>query len=367
MSHSRRLLGWRSVRLASILALAFFSNSVCSNVAAVEPIVPGTGQKLARCGDDFEDPEWSYRTNLPKSSYEQDERQRGPGGYSNNKLWHEGAKRGTPDIVKRVPTPAGGIKGSTGSILIATKFSGIPGRVTGKQQQDDLLMKIDRKLKRKISAAWQPSCVVRVYLPEFEQWENRTGSSFGIRIDARGKTPKQTIEPYWPGMFINFRSETSKKFEKDFAQISIRSNRRGHDIAGPKIMKPGWWTFGISITSDGQFHYYAKEGVKDLTPEDHLHSGFPYNYRMVQMNNFFFNVANWDNGRSWSTQWIIDDPAVYVIPPAGHTVAELYPVPRQKRTQTASRNNTSSSKATSNRSASSGRKQTSRHRHYKKR
>ena len=45
----------------------------------------------------------------------------------------------------------------------------------------------------------------------------------------------------------------------------------------------------------------------------------------MTFNNFFFNVANWDNGRTWSTQWVIDDPKVFVIPPEGQTVAQLVP------------------------------------------
>ncbi len=61
------------------------------------------------CCDDFEAVEWTWKYNLPKSSEEQDKKVRGPGGMSNNRLWHEGAKRGTPDLVKRVQTPPGGI------------------------------------------------------------------------------------------------------------------------------------------------------------------------------------------------------------------------------------------------------------------
>jgi hypothetical protein len=56
------------------------------------------------------------------------------------------------------------------------------------------------------------------------------------------------------------------------------------------------------------------------------------------MNNFFFNVANWDNGRTWSTPWVIDDPKVFVIPPPGQQVANLYRVkkkPHQKQPQLA--------------------------------
>ena len=45
-------------------------------------------------------------------------------------------------------------------------------------------------------------------------------------------------------------------------------------------------------------------------------------------------MANWDNGRNWSTQWVIDDPKIFVIPPQGQTVANLYRVkakPQAKR------------------------------------
>jgi hypothetical protein len=49
----------------------------------------------------------------------------------------------------------------------------------------------------------------------------------------------------------------------------------------------------------------------------------------VTFDNFFFNVANWDDGHSWSTPWVIDDPKVYAIPPEGQTIANLYRVKKQ--------------------------------------
>ncbi len=297
---------------------------VVTPAPAGTPFVPGAGEFLADCSDDFEAPQWSYSLKHPKSSSEQDKNSRPPGGFSNNRLWHEGALRGTPDIVKRVPTPPGGIEGSTGALLFATKNSGIPGRPSGKQQQDDLLMKFDRVLGRPISVQWQPSCTVRVYLPPFEQWENRSGPSFGMRADCRGRKPDGTTEPYWPGMFWLFRSETSRNTEKDFAQLTIRSGPRGNDIRSHKAFEPGWWTMGMSFTPDGQVHFYASPGVDDLTSDDFLASYFPYGNRCQTFNNFFFNVANMDSGRSWSTQWVIDDPQIFVIPPHGQAVGQLY-------------------------------------------
>lgn len=294
---------------------------------SAEPFVPGTGDLITRAFDDFEDPNWSYRLNLPKSSYEQDDNQRAPGGYSNNKLWHEGAKRGTPDVVKRVATPPGGIEGSKGALMFQTRYSGIPGQLTGQQQQDDLLMKIDRRLGRSIPVTWQPSCTVRVYLPEWSQWEQRSGASFGMRADARGRMPDGETASMWPGMFLLFRKANGRSIEKDHAQITVRASTNGRDMRSITIDEPGWWTLGMSFTPDGKIHYYASEGVDDLTEEDYLTSSFAYSYRCLCFDNFFFNVANWDNGKSWSTPWVIDDPKVFVIPPAGESIASL---PRKK-------------------------------------
>jgi hypothetical protein len=338
----------RSLHAFALMLLSFAMGQwTGSDASAAAPFVPGTGDFLQNCCDDFEDPSWSFRYNHPKSSHEQDNKQRSPGGFSSNRLWHEGGKRGTPDLVKRVETPFGGIPGSTGSLMFATRNSGIPGRVANSQQQDDLLMLFNRRLGRTIPIAWQPSCTVRVYLPPFEEWENRTGPQFGMRADCTGRNPDGTTETYWPGMFLLFQSETNRRIEQDFAKISCRGDRRGHDIRKLDIAEPGWWTLGLSFTSDGQVHYYASEGVDELASEDHIMSSFPYSMKCLTFNNFFFNVANWENGRSWSTKWIIDDPQIFVIPPPGQTAANLYRVKKKPQTarqqQMRSRNSRSAS------------------------
>ncbi len=69
--------------------------------------------------------------------------------------------------------------------------------------------------------------------------------------------------------------------------------------------------------------------MADLTADDYLTSSYPYGDKCLTFNNFFFNVANWDNGQNWSTPWVIDDPKIFVDPPAGKTVAQLN---RKKRT-----------------------------------
>ena len=309
---------------------------------ADEPFTPGTGVKVTQAGDDFENSQWGYIKNGRKASYEDDEQQRPPGGKSRNGRWYESALRGQPDLIKRVSTPPGGLEGSAGALLLATKFSGIPGELAGKQKQDDLLMGVKSRIGRAVHVSWSPSCTVRVYLPPFDKWENRTGASFGIRADVRGRDREGSIEPYWPGFFILFRSKTSRQHDEDFAQISFRAQRSGRDFGGPKIYESGWWTFGMSFTPDGQVHYYAHAGVEDLTEEDHLYTSFPYGSRCLYLDNIFFNVANWENGKNWSTPWVIDDPEFFVIPPEGKTLANL--VRRRGRSRVARRPNSATSR-----------------------
>lgn len=356
----------RSAQFVLLLSSLTIYFAASQHAQAGTPFVPGTGEFLKDCSDDFEDATWSYKYNHPKSSHEQDEQQRGPGGRSSNGLWHEGAKRGTPDLVKRVDTPPGGIEGSSGALLFATKNAGIPGKITNEQQQDDLLMLFDRRLGRSIQINWQPSCTVRVCLPPFDQWENRTGPSFGMRADCRGRNPDGSSEAYWPGMFFLFRSANNRSIKEDSVKLTVRAGVRGNDLREKDITAPGWWTLGMSFTADGQVHYYASEGVDDLTSADYVTSQYPYGMKCQSFNNFFFNVANWDNGRNWSTQWVIDDPKIFVIPPQGQQVANLYRVkakPQMRRQVTRQQQvrrapvtqSRPSSQQSSNRSASTSR------------
>jgi len=298
--------------------------------------VPGTGVKSNTQSDDFESGNWTFKYNMPKSSREQDNNVRGPVGYSSNRKWREGPKRGCPDHVVRVDTPAGGIEGSKYSLSLKTKYAGIPNRITREQQQDDLLI-----TTRPVPVSWEPSCVVRVYLPDWDEWEDRTGSHFGIRADLRttimeeqdvpftdprGKGPGrrgglfgrlfrsamvEKTEPYWPGMFIQFHSKTDSRFSEDSAMVLVRGDKTGNVIPGIKINQTGWWTFGMSVSRDGAIHYYASPGVDDLTPADHITSQFPYGYDAHTFTTMFFNNVVQDDGKTWSTEFIIDDPAIY--------------------------------------------------------
>jgi hypothetical protein len=291
--------------------------------------VPGTGQKVKAVGDDFEDEKWDYVYNLPKSSEENDENQRQPGGYSKNSRWFEGAMRGQPDVVKRVPTPEGGPEHSLGALLMVSRQTGVPGYYSGTMQQDDFICNVATRVRGNISVARAPNVVVRVCLPPWAEWERRNGPSFGFRAACitHAYTPDKKKrkggngrfsnvgysykqETYWPGFFIHFVPGSGEK-KPDQAFITYRAGRGGQDVHGPKITEPGWWTFGMSFSPDGQVHFFAHPGVEPLTAADHISSQYPYGYRCESLQAMFFDVVSGDNGK-WSTPWIVDDAEVWV-------------------------------------------------------
>jgi hypothetical protein len=300
--------------------------SLCCHAAIAQlPVVPGTGKLLTNVGDDFENPSWKYTLNNPKSTEDIDEDQRSPMGKSSNGRWYEGIKRGHPDEVRRVPTPPGGLPGSEGALLMRSLFTGIPGRPSGEMHQDDFVCNVQYRLNRRIAVSQIPSVTTRVYLPPVEEWENRTGPHFGFRLALETtamKDPEGTFafmqkpalgnEIYWPGMFIEFESKTQSRKSSDYAMIRIRANKAGSDFNGPQIGQTGWWTLGMSVTPDGMVHYYAAPGVEELTPEAYITSQYAYGYKAERFRTFFYNVCSADDGKRWSTTWIVDDPKVYV-------------------------------------------------------
>ncbi len=308
-------------------------------------VVPGTG--TLHNTDDLEDANWAYVHNWPKSSKEEDEQIRYPLGAANNKRWFESPKRGSPDVVKRVETPPGGLPGSTGALYLRTRDSGIPGHPGGKQAQDDFIL-----AAKPLSVGSQPNYTVRVFLPEWDQWEQRNGVTFGIRAGMQGPMTKDKevsfgrrlfggsrmqkvteMEPYYPGFFIQFNPKSMPgNKEGDHALILIRSDGRGHEVTGPKITQTGWWTFGMSVSQDARCHFFASPGVDELTAKDHLYSSLPYGIPGEVFNTIFFNVCSADNGQTWSTPWIIDDPKVFWVDPRNPNRAPIAQQPAPLKT-----------------------------------
>ncbi len=257
-----------------LLAVAF--SVVAANMLQAQTVVPGTGERVLGAGDNFEDTSWEFQNHFPKGSHNVDGQIREPRGISKNGLWYESAKRGQPDVLKRVAPPAGGLLGSKGAQLMRTLYSAIPERVGRGSHQDDLLFDTSPA----IPVSQSPSVVVCVYLSPLDEWENHTGTSFGLRtaIEATVWQRSKGIffsrrvrkrETYFPGIFIQFNSQTAGQ-EKDSAIFILRGGDDGKDYLGPEITQTGWWTLGISFTSDGRAHYYASPGVDDLKPEDRI-------------------------------------------------------------------------------------------------
>jgi hypothetical protein len=286
--------------------------------------VPGTGTEIEYVGDDFEDHAWGFEHRHPKSSREQDERVRSPMGESTNDRWHEGPERGQPDQIVTIPTPPFGIVGSQRALLLRTLNSGIPGTRTNDVQQDDLIANVINRLRGDIPVGERPSCTVRVYLPPVEQWEQRSGPQFGYRASlstitttskkvglfSMGSTTE--AEPYWPGMWIHFRAKNTKNTQAGTAYIAVRGDRLGRDFAAREISEFGWWTLGMSFSQDGMVHYYASPGVDDLTQADYITSQYPYSYTARDFRTYFFDVCNRNDGRTWSTPFVIDDPKLFI-------------------------------------------------------
>jgi hypothetical protein len=293
-----------------------------SSFAQQGNFVPGSGVELANVGDDFEDPEWTYIYNNPKSTEENNNQQNQPIGKSANGRWYEGAKRGQPDLVQRVETPPDGLPGSTGALMLRSLYTGIPNRPSMKMQQEDFILNVQYRSGGPIAISKEPSVTTRVFLPPTDQWERRSGPQFAFRValETTKKTPgkflgigsKTENEVYWPGLFICMDAKEKTRQDEDRIYFRIRSNGQGGDMMGPEITTTGWWTLGISISSNGAVHYYAKPGVEELTGQDYISTQYPYGYRAERFRSAFFNVINSDNGRDWTTTWIVDDTKVYL-------------------------------------------------------
>ncbi len=323
-----RIMDWKH-RMLTAWMVVIAAMWLYGPLVAQAQVVPGTGYKLTEVGDDFENEAWEFVPNWPKASQNLNGDTQHPLGEVNNGRWTESAYRGAPDIVRRVPTPPNGFPGSKGSMLIQTKFPGIPNMITRQQQQDDLLANVN-SIVGSLPSSWTPSVVTRVYIRPWSEMEQRTGSSFGFRADCEGMmvkhdtvsskvfgrnkmTSRMVYDAYWPGFFIQYNCKATGQHDRDSAIILIRSDELGRDLFGPTITEPGWWTLGMSFTPDGRVHYYASPGTDRLTQADFITSQNPYGSRTDRFNTFFFNVVTQDDGKTMSTGWIVDDPEVFVL------------------------------------------------------
>ncbi len=218
MRHALR----RSALLALLLVGSVWSHDVRGQTG--NSFVPGTGVQLTQVGDDFEDADWKWIPNNPKSTEDINERQNQPIGKSSNGRWYEGIKRGHPDIVRRVPPPPGGLPGSQGALLLQSLYTGIPNRPSYQMHQEDFICNVQYRLGGAISASQEPSVTARIYLPPIEEWERRSGPHFAFRVALETtkterkqrflfSTTSTENEVYWPGLFILMDTKEKTAYE----------------------------------------------------------------------------------------------------------------------------------------------------------
>ena len=181
-----------------------------------------------------------------------------------------------------------------------------------RHDQDDLLQDVKGRFGSEIPCSWTPNITTRVYVPAADKWEMRYDYTFGFRAGLMGHTPKGKSDEFWPGIFLEQQFDLKNSEKHSFVRARIRGDEWGRDLPGPVYECETWITMGMSFTPDGRCHFFSKAGVEDLTAKDHLGSWHSYNWRAHTFMAYFFNIMNIDDGRSLSTPWIIDDPALYV-------------------------------------------------------
>ena len=94
---SRRQFGLASLAIGSALTARSALGQVQRKMA---PVIPGTGIRVVRTGDDFEAEDWAYYPNHPKSSWNIDDnvRELGAAGQRNEARWRE-QMRWIPDHI----------------------------------------------------------------------------------------------------------------------------------------------------------------------------------------------------------------------------------------------------------------------------
>lgn len=60
-------------------------------------------------------------------------------------------------------------------------------------------------------------------------------------------------------------------------------------------------------------HYYASPGIDELSADDYLTSQYPYARQAERFETMFFNYCNRNDGQTWSTPFVIDDPRLYIV------------------------------------------------------
>ncbi len=98
-----------------------------------------------------------------------------------------------------------------------------------------------------------------------------------FRATVRGSKPdkKNETEPYWPGIFVNYKRQAERRKNEAPATWVIRASNPGGDYVVRPIKETGWYTLGMSFSPDGMIHYYIRQGNRRSHIADRVASQHP--------------------------------------------------------------------------------------------
>ena len=279
----------------------------------------------------------------------------------------------SPTRSKSIPTPPAACAGSQQALLLRTLNSGIPGYALQRRPAG----RPDRQLPRTPPRRHPRRRTPQLHRPRLPA----AGRAVGTALRPAVRLPRQPVdghhrrkttgffssgsstevEPYWPGMWIHFRANAHQEHQGRHGLH--RRPRRPH---GPRLPRPRdrpSSAGGRSACRSPPTAWCTTTPAPASTsspPPTTSRRSIPYSYTARDFRTYFFDVCNRNDGRTWSTPFVIDDPKLYVVrtPAASTSIV-------QRQEQQAVRN---AQRASSRKSAATpSAKQRETHRHARRR
>ncbi|CAB5496393.1 hypothetical protein THERMOT_510 [Bathymodiolus thermophilus thioautotrophic gill symbiont] len=272
MHYSKKIK--KSTKKTSIFLISFISNTVFGSI--VYPVaIPGTGSTVQKL--DFE------------------KEKRGSSDFFYNHGWAgqgyglTGTQRGAPESIKvgRTPNVKSGFSDS--SLFSGKKSLQFYSHIrnsqwhddhsTGgtkyysgadKENQDDFFMPIINK--KGWVASDTPAVLMHIYTEGISLMDSLQYTS--LRMPTVSKFWNGT-KARWPGIWI-YQNPRNLKYTISLRRPAPSSMDVSFDFPGvKKIQESTWWTLGLSITPNGNIHYFLADSyVENLTMEHYLSSSF---------------------------------------------------------------------------------------------
>ncbi|MFW6413765.1 MAG: hypothetical protein ACOCZS_00565 [Verrucomicrobiota bacterium] len=201
-------------------------------------------QRVERLSRDFEDPDWSYDTDLTEDG---------------KHFWRQKTKRGIPKDMEIVPAPSKNLPDHKYALQIRTYCD---EGTTEAHNQDDLVTPRHSKLDQAfpLTREDRPVLLALVYVPPVEDLEI-PWASFGIRVQAQSDKLKESgnkLDIYYPSIWIYQSKDRNRSF-----LMTRLGDGPTPDQEGPELKKgAGWYTFAIAFDEDGVGYYYYKKGAE---------------------------------------------------------------------------------------------------------